>query len=252
MFEMPIVLLLLAISTIIILHIIPAFKNKIFQSLPHSHPKTSQTQETKNKNRNTLELVYLPKGNTVYIPEWFTGWPLWCHPILDDRKWLSIAFIAISDQYSTFFSDFFTKWLAASILDDRKSPSITFLAISNQYATFILFDFIHKITTDGHFGAPKITFDRISRHFRSICKFLCDFFYKIAAGGHFGWQKITFDRISGHFRSIHNFDFYSQNGCRCNRLRCPLARMSGLQCFNMGHNGHGINLYGVSMTLMGN
>ena len=39
---------------------------------------------------------------------------------------------------------------------------------------------------------------------------------------------------------------------RCNRLKCPLARMSGLQCFNMGHNGHGINLYGVSMTLMEN
>ena len=38
----------------------------------------------------------------------------------------------------------------------------------------------------------------------------------------------------------------------CNRLRCPLARMSGLQCLNMGHNGHGINLYGVSMTRMGN
>ena len=31
----------------------------------------------------------------------------------------------------------------------------------------------------------------------------------------------------------------------------PLDRMSGLQCFNMGHNGHGINLYAVSMTLMG-
>ena len=39
---------------------------------------------------------------------------------------------------------------------------------------------------------------------------------------------------------------------RCNRLRCPLARMSGLQCYNMGHNVHGINLYGVIMTLMGN
>ena len=26
--------------------------------------------------------------------------------------------------------------------------------------------------------------------------------------------------------------------------------MYGLQCFNMGHNGHGINLYGVSMTPM--
>ena len=39
---------------------------------------------------------------------------------------------------------------------------------------------------------------------------------------------------------------------RCNRLRCPLARLSGLQCFNMSHNGHGINLYGVVMILMGN
>ena len=33
--------------------------------------------------------------------------------------------------------------------------------------------------------------------------------------------------------------------CRCNRLKCPLARLSVLQCYNMGHNGHGINLYGV-------
>ena len=30
-------------------------------------------------------------------------------------------------------------------------------------------------------------------------------------------------------------------------LECP-----GCNAFNMGHNGHGINLYGVSMTLMGN
>ena len=28
---------------------------------------------------------------------------------------------------------------------------------------------------------------------------------------------------------------------RCDRFRCPLARLSGLQCYNMGHNGHGIN-----------
>ena len=39
---------------------------------------------------------------------------------------------------------------------------------------------------------------------------------------------------------------------RCNRLRCPLARLSGIKCFNMGHNGHGINLYGVVMIFMGN
>ena len=30
-----------------------------------------------------------------------------------------------------------------------------------------------------------------------------------------------------------------------------LARLSGLQCVNMDHNGHGINLYGVVMILMG-
>ena len=46
--------------------------------------------------------------------------------ILDERKSLSIAFIAISDQYATFF---FTKWLLAAILDD----------ISDQYAIIICF-----------------------------------------------------------------------------------------------------------------
>ena len=30
---------------------------------------------------------------------------------------------------------------------------------------------------------------------------------------------------------------------RCNRLNCPLAGLSGLQCYNMSHNGYGINLY---------
>ena len=30
----------------------------------------------------------------------------------------------------------------------------------------------------------------------------------MAAGGHFGCPKIIFDRISGHFRSIRNFYYY--------------------------------------------
>ena len=97
-----------------------------------------------------------------------------------------------------------------------------------------------------HFGWPKITFDRISRHFRSIRNFsfflnffskwppaailddrksLIDrisrhfrsirnfFFWKffskwpLVAGGHFGLPKIIFDRISRHFRPIRNFVF---------------------------------------------
>ena len=34
-----------------------------------------------------------------------------------------------------------------------------------------------------------------------------------------------------------------------NRLRCPLTILSGIQCFNMGHNGHRMNLYVVVISL---
>ena len=51
---------------------------------------------------------------------------------------------------------------------------------------------------------------------------------------------------------FEHVDISLQQVDMCNKLRCPLARLSGLQCFNMGHNGHGINLYGVIMILMGN
>ena len=58
---------------------------------------------------------------------------------MDERKSLSIAFLAISDQYAPFlfFDFFFTKWPPAAMLDDRKSLLIAFLAISDQYATFL-------------------------------------------------------------------------------------------------------------------
>ena len=52
------------------------------------------------------------------------------------------------------------------------------------------------------FWMTENTFDGISRHFRSICSFS---FYKMAAGGHLGWPKITFNRIFRHLRSIRNF-----------------------------------------------
>ena len=60
---------------------------------------------------------------------------------------------------------FLTKSLTPAIFDDQKSLSIAFLAILDQYSTLIFFNF---------------------------------FFYKMAASN-------TFDRISRHFRSIHNF-----------------------------------------------
>ena len=164
------------------------------------------------KNINKLELVHLPRANTVYIPEWFTGWPLWCPPpppILDDRKWISIAFLTISDQYVTLF---FHKMAAGGHFG---WPKITFDHISRYFRTIRNFDFffLHKMAAGGHFGWPKITFDRISRHSDQYATFnVFDFVHKMAAGGHFGWPKITFDRISRHFRSIRNFDFFAENG----------------------------------------
>ena len=118
-------------------------------------------------DRKSLSIAFLTISDQ-YSP--FIFWNLFTKwlaaAILDDQKSLSIAFLAISDQYATFFS---TKWLPAAILDDRKSLSNAFLAISDQYATFMFFS--HKMATSGHFGWPKITFDHISRHFRSIRNF---------------------------------------------------------------------------------
>ena len=110
-----------------------------------------------------------------------------------------VTFLAISDQYATFnfFYFFFTKWLPAAILDDEKSISIAFLAISDQYTTF----FFHKMAAGGHFGWPKITFDHISRHFRSIRNFYL-FFTK--------WLLIAFLAISDQYATF----FSPQNGCQ--------------------------------------
>ena len=82
----------------------------------------------------------------------------------------------------------FSKWPPAAILDDRKSLSIAFLAISDQYATLSCWTFFSKWppVAGGHFGLPKITFDLISRHFRSIRNFFLNMFFKMAAGCHFG------------------------------------------------------------------
>ena len=48
------------------------------------------------------------------------GSPIWA--ILDDLKSLSIAFLAISDQYTIYFFIVFTKWPPAAILEVRLPP----------------------------------------------------------------------------------------------------------------------------------
>ena len=64
-------------------------------------------------------------ANSVICLQFFTKWPL--AAILDYRKSLSIAFLAISDQYATFYF-FFSKWPPAAILDpdfcqNRQGPT---------------------------------------------------------------------------------------------------------------------------------
>ena len=56
----------------------------------------------------------------------------------------------------------------SAILDVRNSLSIAFLATSNRYATLFFWEIFDKMAAVGHFGCPKLTFDRISGHFRSI------------------------------------------------------------------------------------
>ena len=69
------------------------------------------------------------------------GWPK-SLSILNDRSYLS-AFQINAQLY------FFSQMAAGVILDDRKSLSIAFLAISDQYATFCI-----KMAAGGHFGSP--------------------------------------------------------------------------------------------------
>ena len=76
---------------------------------------------------------------------------------------------------------------------------------------FLLFLF-HKMAAGGHFGWPKITFHRISRHFRSIINL--HFFYFFSQNGCRWPFWMTENHISCHFKSIRNFLFFSQNGCR--------------------------------------
>ena len=125
--------------------------------------------------------------------------------ILDGRKSLLIAFLAISDKYATFF--FFTKWSPAAILDCQKNhfgSHFSPFQINTQHFFFLII--FHKMAVGGHFGWPKITSDQYATFFFNL--FVQNgrrrSFWKSDLG-HFGWPKITFNRISRHFRSIHNF-----------------------------------------------
>ena len=62
---------------------------------------------------------------------------------------------------------FFCKMAAPAILDDQKSLSIAFLAISDQYATFIFFNLFSKWPPAAILEVPFWPFWMTENHFRS-------------------------------------------------------------------------------------
>ena len=115
----------------------------------------------------------------VYVYHYWTaggnfGWP-------KNRFWLNFS----PFQINTELWFFFTKWLPAAILDDRKSLLITFLAISDQYATFFFIFF----SQNGCRRPFWMTENHVRSHFSPIQINMQLFFYlvlKMAVGGHFG------------------------------------------------------------------
>ena len=63
----------------------------------------------------------------------------------------------------------------------------------------------------------------------------------------FNWQNVSFRRVST------NITYKRWSLCNHgNMLKWPLVWLYRLQWYNIGHNGHIINLYGVIMICMGN
>ena len=132
-------------------------------------------------------------------------WVIFCHmSVWSDHEGSLISRNLLGQRWSGLF----TPWVLPSTktMDVQKS----LLTISDQYHNFYFCDFVYKMAAGGHFGSPKLTFDGIFGHFRSIRNFFIKQFYKMAAGTHFGCPKFTFERISGHFRSICNFKFLTK------------------------------------------
>ena len=117
--------------------------------------------------------------------------------ILDDRKSLSIAFLDISVQYATFI--FFHKMAASGHFG---WPKISLDLISRHFRSIRNFYFVSQNGCQRPFWMTENHFWSHFSPFQINTKL---FFHKMSASGHFGWPKITFECISRHFRSIRNF-----------------------------------------------
>ena len=149
---------------------------------------------------NTQLLISL----TFFTKFWMTENHFWSH------------FSPFQINAQLYFLWIFYKMATGGILDDRKSLLIAFLAILDQYATFNFFDFFfHKMAVGSHFGWPKIIFDRISRHFRSTRSFSIFFYFflfftKWPPAAILDDRKITFLAISDQYATFFFLIFFSK------------------------------------------
>ena len=154
-----------------------------------------------------------------------------CYKMFGHFGWPKITFDRISRHFRSIrnfhLSDFSTKWPPANFLDDLKSVSIAFLAISDQYATFIFLKFLSQNVrrrlfwmTENHFRSHFSPFQ-----INTLLLFYWKFCHKMSAGCYFGWPKITFERISRHFISIRYFYlfwFFFHKMAASGHFGCPI------------------------------
>ena len=80
------------------------------------------------------------------------SWNKWGKVGKNGEKWRKVAKTGEKwGKVGKKWGNFVTKWPAAAILDDQKSLSIAFLAISDQYATFFFgIYFVFKMAASSH------------------------------------------------------------------------------------------------------
>ena len=131
--------------------------------------------------------MYLPKGKYCVYPRMAHSLAIVMPPpppfwMTENEFRSHFSPFQINTQFFLFFSQNGCRrpfWMTENHFRSHFSP----FQINTQ-----LWFFFHKMAAGGHFGWPKITFECISRHFRSICNFFLFWilFSKWPPASHFG------------------------------------------------------------------
>ena len=132
----------------------------------------------------------------MYIPSFPSVYILTKSEVISSCSLPAVGSNIVQITLATFFVNVFKKWPPVTILDVQKS----LLTISDQYHNLYFCEFLCKMAACGHFGCPKLTFDGIYGHFRSIRNFCFENFTK--------WPPAPIDT------QLKFLFIFLQNGCR--------------------------------------